>query len=51
MDVKKHPTVNKLINQFILEQKNTDLLKAQIYLGKMFEQNKVNAKRDINIKS
>ena len=30
MDVKKHPTIFKLINQFRSEQKNTELLYAQI---------------------
>ena len=33
MDVKKHPTVYKLINQFRIEQKNTELLYAQIKSG------------------
>ena len=33
MDVKKHPTIFKLINQFRIEQKNTELLYAQIKSG------------------
>jgi len=36
MDCKKHPIINKIIQQFRLEQKNTEVLYAQLESGDVY---------------
>ena len=40
MDVKKHPTIYKLVNQFRIEQKNTEILFTQIQSGDVYHRKK-----------
>lgn len=49
-DIHAHPTVNKLIKQFILEQKNTEVLLSQIRVGDQYERKKQNVSRDAKLK-
>jgi hypothetical protein len=39
MDCKKHPTINKIIQQFRLEHKNTEVLYAQLESGDVIIEN------------
>ena len=41
-DVGKHPTINKLIEQFRLEQQNTELLIVQLNSGDIYNKRKKN---------
>ena len=40
MDCKKHPTIHKLVQHFRLEQKNTEMLIAQLESGDIYHRKK-----------
>ena len=46
MSCNKHPTVNKIVQQFRLEQQNTSVLYDQIESGDVFTRNKENIAKD-----
>ena len=48
-DIGKHPTCNKLIHQFRLEQKNTEFLLAQLQAGDCYERKKERVAKDLYI--
>ena len=50
MDCKKHPSFNKLVEQFRLEQNNTEVLHAQIEAGDVYERRKEFLEKDAKIK-
>ena len=49
-DAGKHPTVNKALEQFRIEQKHTEILLQQIGSGDFYERRTKGQKRDENIK-
>ena len=49
-DVGVHPTVNKVVEQFRVEQKNTDIVYIQLISKDFYEQSKINKEKDIKIK-
>jgi hypothetical protein len=49
MDVKKHPTVSKLVNQIRIEQKNTEILHAQIKSGDWYPRKKSEVDKRIKL--
>ena len=51
MDVGKHPTTNKLIEQFRIEQKNSEILFQQLLGGDQYKKNKSQVEKDFLIKS
>ena len=48
---KKHPTVNKIIEQFRLEQQNTDIAYDQIKSGDIYVRKNLHVLKDEAIKS
>ena len=50
LGIQKHPTVNKLINQFRSEQKNTEILYAQIQSGDNYVKKKSELEKDLILK-
>ena len=50
IDCKKHPSFNKIVEQFRLEQNNTEVLYLQIQAGDNAVRNKIEVKRDEAIK-
>ena len=49
LSCKKHPTVHKIIEQFKLEQQNTDILYTQIESGDVYTRKKQNVLKDTAI--
>ena len=50
MDVGKHPIINKLVEQFRLEQKNTEIIMAQLKSGDSYEKRKRNQEANLILK-
>jgi hypothetical protein len=46
LSCKKHPTVNKIVEQFRLEQQNTSVLIDQLESGDVYTRNKTNIAED-----
>lgn len=51
MDTGKHLVVNRLINQFQLEQKNTDILHSQLNAGYLYEPSKASKVKSTKIRN
>ncbi len=50
LDCKKHPTINKIIEQFRLEQQNTTILYHQLVSGDLYSRKKDEKQKDDCIK-
>ena len=51
LDAKKHQTVFKLVEQFRLEQKNTDILRVQLMCGDVYKRKKKEVSKDEAIRT